>query len=200
MISRVKKIEALFNFSAMAGPNPQFAFLTGYLIGQIDRVHFVEDLSGALISVRMSVRRAAVWPHVPFEAKVRGLTVPHAAAFVRSIAGENTPICVSLEFDTARWTAWYQEVLLPDASFVKDPAKAAEDRSEALWKEFGRTLDVYRECQQLLEKASPDRRKELSYYLGVAQGQMKELSRQMEDLHQYMKRAGEGEGEDKAPV
>ncbi len=188
MISRSKKMDALFNFGIMTGQNPWFSFLTGFLIGQIDRVHFLRDLTGASVAVKMSVRRAAVWPHEPFKATVRGVSMPNTIALVKSVSEEDTPICVSLEFDHADETPWYQDILLPNLSFVKDPAQAAEEESRTLWQEIDRTLDVYRECRALFNEASPERRKELAYYMQIAESQMKELSKQMEDLNKYMKR------------
>jgi len=195
MITRADKLEAISRFGLMVGQNPWFAFLIGYLIGQIDRVNFVDDLQGAEIAIRLSVRQTAIWPHEPFKATVRGITMPNTYTLVRSIANEDTPICVSLDFDHAEDTPWYQAVLLPNVSYVKDVEEAAQADSEALWKEMDRTLDIYREAKSLLKNADPARQKELSYYMALAEDQMKTLSRQMEELNRHMKRLADREQE-----
>jgi len=192
MITRANKLDAITKFGLMVGQNPWFAFLIGYLIGQIDRVSFVSDLKEAEIAIRLSARQSAVWPHEPFRATVRGVSMPNTFTLVRSITEEGTPICVSLDFDHAEDTPWYQAVLLPSASYVKDAAETAQAESDLLWDEMNRTLDIYRETKAIL-KDDPARQGELQYYMNVAEEQMKRLSRQMEELNKHMKRIAERE-------
>ena len=179
----------------MVGRDPWFAFLIGYLIGQIDRVNFVSDLKDAEIAIRMSVRQTTVWPRDPFHATVRGISMPNTFTLVRSINEEQTPICVSLDFDHAEDTPWYQTVLLPNASYVKDVDEAAQAESDVLWKEMDHTLDIYREAKNMLKDGDHFRQKELSYYMALAENQMKTLSRQMEELNKQMKRMAEPDTE-----
>lgn len=193
MISRSKKLAAIYNFGAMVGHNPWYALLIGFLAGQVDRVHFLEDLSGAEIAIRLSARTRTVWPGEPFKATVRGITMPNTFTLIRSIDEENTPICVSFEFDHMEDAPWYQEVLLPNVSFIKDETQAATERSEALWREMDRTLDIYRECKALLKDADPARQKELQYYIQIAEAEMKRLSQQLEELNEKMKRIAKAE-------
>lgn len=188
MIARSQKLEAITRFGLMVSRDPWFAFLIGYLIGQADRVNFVGDLKDADIAVRLSTRESAVWPNDPFKATVRGISMPNTFTLVRSISEEDTPICVSLAFDHAEDTPWYQAVLLPSVSYVKDAAEAAQAESDVLWKEMDHTLDIYREAKAMLKDGDPARQRELSYYTGVAEEQMKRLSRQMEELNKHMKR------------
>lgn len=195
MITRADKIEALSRFGMFVGRDPWFAFLIGYLIGQVDRVNFLADLKDAEIAIRLSVRQTAIWPHEPFKATVRGITMPNTYTLVRSISNEDTPICLSLDFDHAEETPWYQAVLLPDVTFVKDVEEAAQANSEMLWKEMDRTLDIYREAKNRLKDADPSRHKELYYYMALAEDQMKTLSRQMEELNKHMKRLSDREQE-----
>ena len=54
MISRVKKLEALGNFTKLVGDDSVLAYLMGFLTGQVDRVHFVRDPTGADISLMLS--------------------------------------------------------------------------------------------------------------------------------------------------
>lgn len=188
MVDRGSKLDVISRFGMMVGQNPWFAFLIGYLVGQVDRVNFVSDLADAEIAIKLSARHATIWPHEPFKATVRGISMPNTYTLVRSINEEETPICVSLDFDHAEDSPWYQEVLLPDASYVKDAAEMAQSEADVLWKEMDHTLDVYRECKSMLKNGHPDRQRELSYYMGVAEEQMKRLSQQMEDLNKHMKR------------
>lgn len=193
MPNRTKKLEAIFNFGMMVGQNPWFAFLIGFLAGQVDRVNFVRDLREAEIAIKVSARQTALWPHDPFKATVRGVSMPNTYTLVRAISSERTPICVSFDFDHAEEATWYQEVLLPSASYVKDADKALQEESEALWKEMDHTLDVYRECRSLLKDQSPERRRELQFYMRTAEAQMKKLSREMEELNRQMKRLAEAD-------
>jgi uncharacterized protein YpiB (UPF0302 family) len=186
MLSEEKRLTAIYNFGMMTGQNPWFAFLTGYLAGQVHRVWFVQDLKGAEIAVRLCIRRTAIWPNEPFRARVRGVSMPNPFTMVRSIDREDTPICLNLDFDHAEDTPWYQEVLLPNASYVKDPDAQAKEESDALWEEMDRTLDIYRECRSLVQK-DPERKKELQYYLQIAETEMKRLTREMEKLNERMK-------------
>ncbi len=195
MITRAEKLEAISRFGLMVGRDPWFAFLIGYLIGQVDRVNFVRDLKDAEIAVRMSVRETTIWPRDPFSATVRGISMPNTYTLVRSINEEETPVCVSLDFDHADETAWYQIVLLPNASYVKGVDEAAQAESETLWKEMDRTLDIYREAKNMLRDGDLARQKELSYYTALAEDQMKTLSRQMEELNKHMKRLADRETE-----
>ena len=195
MPNRTKKLDAILKFGMMVGQNPWFAFLIGFLVGQIDRVNFVRDLSDAEIAIRLSARQTAIWPRDPFKATVRGVNMPNTYTLVRAICSESTPICVSLDFDHAEETPWYQEVLLPSASYAKDAVTAAQEESEALWKEMDRTLDVYRECRRLLKEQSPERRRELEFYMRTAEAEMKKISRELEELNRQMKRVT---GEDSA--
>jgi len=186
--SRAKKLEALYNCGFMVGQNPWFAFLFGYLVGQVDRVHFVQDLTGAEIAIHLDLRRKRIWPGEPFRATVRGITMPNTFTLVRSMESSDAPICLQVDFDGAEDTPWYQEVVLPGVSYVKDLHEAVQEESDALWKEMDRTLDIYRECKTLLEGASPERRRELQYYMRLAEDQMRKLSAQMDELNRQMKR------------
>lgn len=191
MPTRAKKLEAIYNCGMMVGQNPWFAFLMGYLIGQVDRVHFVQDLSNAEIAISFNLRRRKVWPSEPFKATVRGIDMPNTLTLVRAIEGSDAPICLSFDFDHSEDTPWYQEVILPNVSYVKDASTAAQEESETLWKEMDRSLDLYRECKTLLQEAGPERKKELSYYMRLAEEQMKRLSAQMDELNKHMKKISE---------
>ncbi len=192
MIGRKQKLDAIYNFGTMVAQNPWLAFLMGYLIGQVDRVHFLQDLEGAEVAIRVSAGRATVWPGGPFKATVRGITMPNTYVLVRSIPQDETPICVCLDFDKARETDWYQSVLLPSSAFIEDAEEAAHHESETLWREMDRTLDIYRECRSMLQD-DPERKRELEYYMRTAEEQMKRISRHMDELNRQMKRISESQ-------
>jgi hypothetical protein len=194
--TRAKKLEALYNCGLMAGQNPWYAFLFGYLVGQVDRVHFVRDLTGAEIAINLDFRSRRIWPSEPFRATVRGITMPNTYALVRSMVSSDAPICLQVDFDSSEDTPWYQEVVLPGVSYIKDASEAAQEESDALWKEMDHTLDIYRECKALLEEARPERRRELEYYMRLAEEQMRKLSAQMDELNKHMKRISEHEPQD----
>ncbi|MGE5587637.1 MAG: hypothetical protein ACM3ZO_05440 [Clostridia bacterium] len=190
MISRAKKLEALQNFTMMVGGDPAFAYLMGFLTGQVDRVHFVQNPSGADIAVRLSQGRLTVWPAEPFRATVGGVIVPNPMAFVAAASNSDRQICVSLNFERQDEASWYQEVLLPDVSHVKGPWEAAEEEAKALRAEMDRALDIYSECKRLLEKDEGGRKVELDYYMKIAQEQMRQLSSKLEEVNAELRRLG----------
>ncbi|MGI6627461.1 MAG: hypothetical protein ACOX4K_03830 [Bacillota bacterium] len=187
MVSREKKLDALYTFSVMVIQNPLFSYLLGYLAGQIDRVHFVEDLSGADIAIRLCIRRSALWPREPFQATVRGVSMPSPLSLVRAVNNDDSQICVFLDFDSAHEAAWYREVLLPDVSYIKDAAEAAREESDNLRREMNKTLDIYRECKAMLNTGPPEKKEEMSFYIRLAEQQLRSLSSQLEDLNKRMK-------------
>ncbi|HHX10893.1 MAG TPA: hypothetical protein GX729_05965 [Firmicutes bacterium] len=184
---RGKKLEVLHNFSLMVIRHPLISYLMGFLTGQVDRVHFVADLKGAEVAVKLTMRRKALWPNEPFQATVSGVSMPNPVAFVQAVSGKQSDICVMLDFDNAEDTPWYQEVLLPDVSYVKDTLEAAQEESSRLKREMDRVLDIYRECKAMLNAATPEKKKEMEFYIGVAEQQLKQLSSQLDELNAKMK-------------
>lgn len=191
MISKDKKLEALYNFGLMAMKNPYLSYMTGFLAGQVDRVHFVQDLRGAEAAVRLSVRRRALWPNEPFRATLAGVSMPNPLVFVQALSSKDPQICVVLDFDNAERSQWYQEVLLPNVSYVKDPEKATQEESSRLRREMDRILDIYRECKIASSNSTPSRQKEMEFYINLAEQQLKELSFQLETLNVKMKQLSE---------
>jgi uncharacterized protein YpiB (UPF0302 family) len=187
VIPRDKKLEALHNFSLMVIRHPLLSYLMGFLIGQVDRVHFVADLRGAEVAVKLTMRRKALWPNEPFQATVSGVTMPNPVAFVQAVSNKQSEICVMLDFDNAEDTPWYQEVLLPDASYVQDTLEAAQEESLRLKQEMDRVLDIYRECKTMLNTAAPEKKKEMEFYINLAEQQLKQLSTQLDELNAKMK-------------
>ncbi len=188
MISRAKKLEVLNNFTMMVGGDPAFAYLMGFLTGQVDRVHFVENAAGADIALRLSQGKLTVWPAEPFRATVGGVIIPNPIAFVAAASKSDRQICVSLSFERADEAPWYQEVLLPDVSYVSGPAESAEEEARALRAEMDRALDIYSECKRLLENDEGSRKQELDYCMRVAQEQMKQLSTKLEEVNAALQR------------
>ncbi len=187
VVPRGKKLEVLHNFSLMVIRHPLISYLMGFLTGQVDRVHFVADLKGAEVAVKLTMRRKALWPNEPFQATVSGVSMPNPVAFVQAVSGKQSDICVMLDFDNAEDTPWYQEVLLPDVSYVKDTLEAAQEESSRLKREMDRVLDIYRECKAMLNAATPEKKKEMGFYIGVAEQQLKQLSSQLDELNAKMK-------------
>lgn len=188
MVPREKKLKALYNLTLMVVQNPLLTHLFGYLTGQVDRVHFVENLAGADIAVKISLRRLTLWPADPFSATVKGVSMPNSLALVQAISDqEDIPICISVDFDNINEAYWYQEVLLPDVSYVKDVVEAAKEESSLLRQEMDRVLDIYRECQMLYNSTTGDRQKEMAYYIKVAEQELKALSDKLEEVNRRMR-------------
>lgn len=191
LVARDKKLEALHNFSLMVIRNPLLSYLMGFLTGQVDRVHFVADLRGADVAVKLCIRRKALWPNEPFQATIAGVSMPNPMSFVQAVSNKQAEICVMLDFNNAEDTGWYQEVLLPDVSYVKDTLEAAHEESSRLKREMDRVLDIYRECKVMLDSAAPDRKKEMEFYITLAEQQLKQLSNQLDELNARMKQWNE---------
>ncbi len=187
MISRSEKLEAINNFAVLVGNEPALAYLMGFLAGQVDRVHFVRDTVGADVSLRLSQGKITVWPAEPFRAMVGGVIVPNPMAFVAAVSKTSTPICVSLAFERSDEVPWYRQVVLPDVSYVKASAEAAEEEATALRAEMDRALDIYAECMRLVEAESGARKRELDYYMSVAQEQMRQLSIKLDEVNAQLK-------------
>jgi len=188
LVPREKKLKALYNLTLMVVQNPLLTYLFGYLTGQVDRVHFVENLAGADIAVKISLRRLTLWPADPFSATVKGVSMPNSLALVQAISDqEDIPICISVDFDNINEAYWYQEVLLPDVSYVKDVVEAAKEESSLLRQEMDRVLDIYRECQMLYNSTTGDRQKEMAYYIKVAEQELKALSDKLEEVNRRMR-------------
>ncbi|NLS44760.1 MAG: hypothetical protein GX969_03355 [Firmicutes bacterium] len=189
MVSQAKKLEALGNFTKLVGDDPVLAYLMGFLTGQVERVHFVRDSQGADIFLRLSQDKFTVWPGEPFRANVGGVVMPHPIAFVKAVGQTHSDrqICVSLHFERANETDWYQEVLLPDVSHVRLGVEAVEQEARVLRSEMDHALDIYAECKRLLEKSESERKTELDYYMSVAQAQMKLLSGKLEEVSTQLK-------------
>jgi len=188
LVSREKKIQALYNFTLMVMQNPLLTYLLGYLTGQVDRVNFVEDISGADIAIKVNLRRLTLWPTDPLNASVKGVSMPNSIALLQAIVDEeDLPICVCFDFDNMREAYWYQEVLLPDVSYVKDVEEAAREQSSLLREEMDRILDIYRECQTLYNSTSGQRQEEMAYYMKLAERELKTLSDKLEEVNKRMR-------------
>lgn len=117
--------------------------------------------------------------------------MPNPMSFVQAVSNKQAEICVMLDFNNAEDTGWYQEVLLPDVSYVKDTLEAAHEESSRLKREMDRVLDIYRECKVMLDSAAPDRKKEMEFYITLAEQQLKQLSNQLDELNARMKQWNE---------
>jgi len=187
LVSREKKIIALYNLTLMVIQNPFLTYLSGYLTGQVDRVNFVEDISGADIAIEINLRRLTLWPREPLQSSVKGVSMPNSLALVQAIMEQDLPICISLDFDNVREAYWYQEVLLPNVSYVRGVEEAAKEESSLLRQEMDRILDIYRECQALYNSTSGKRQEEMTYYIKLAEQELKTLSDRLEEVNNRMR-------------
>ncbi len=187
MVTKEKKLEVLYKFSLVVIKNPLLSYLMGFLAGQVDRVHFVNDLTGAEISLQLCVRSLALWPTEPFRATTGGISMPNPISFVQAVSKSRSQICVRLDFDNAENAEWYQEVLLPNVSYVKNAAEAAEEEIFKLKQEMNRSLDIYRECKNMLNDSVPDKQEEIKFYIKLAEQQLKKLSYRLETLNTKIK-------------
>ena len=52
---------------------------------------------------------------------------------------------------------------------------------------MNKTLDIYRECKAMLNTGPPEKKEEMSFYIRLAEQQLRSLSSQLEDLNKRMK-------------
>lgn len=187
-----EKLRALLQFAAMVQGSPALVLLLGFLAGQIDRVHFVSDLGGAPVAIRLSSGRRRIWPSPPFEATLRGVNVPDPVTLVSALSGNQDPICLSIEFEGAQSEAWYQNLVVPRyidvAAGRTAEHRAAEHRLEDLRRQIDHALDVYNECRRLLEEGDPAREAELQIFKEMAERELKECSEQLARLESTLQK------------
>lgn len=188
------KLRALLQFAAMVQGSPGLVLLMGYLAGQLHRVHFVEDLSGAPVAVRLSSGRRRIWPAPPFEAHVRGVEVPDPVTLVSALSGTNDPICLSIAFEGLSAEPWYEALVVPrylDVAAGRTPERqAAERRVEELRGRIDHALDVYSECRRLLDEGDPAREADLKVFVEMAERELKECSDELARLEAGLPKRG----------
>ncbi|MBX6378513.1 MAG: hypothetical protein IRY95_08185 [Clostridia bacterium] len=166
--------------------------LLGFLAGRLDRVHFVRSLDQARVAARLSTRPGTLWPHRSFEGFVDGVPVPSPFLFIAALVERDDDIFVNLDFPGAGEAPWYQTVL---ADAPQDLAAAnPEERMEELRQRIDHTLDVYAECQRLLQNGAGEREQELSFFLNLARMEMQALSRELNSLRQELDQQGRARG------
>jgi hypothetical protein len=193
-IDRRAKWIAIRNYAASAPMDVGRVAILSFLAGRLDQVHFVRDLEGARVALRLTNPRRLVVPGPPFQAVVDGVPVPNPMLFIAAMAERDDAIYVRLDFDGAEEADWYQAVLEEGAGRA---GRAAEEdprwRIDLLRERVNHALDVYRECRRLLDEGHPEREAELRFFLDMARTEMADLSREIRELGAQLPRP-EGEG------
>ncbi|MDI3316979.1 MAG: hypothetical protein QJR14_05115 [Bacillota bacterium] len=182
-IDRRAKWVALRNYAGSAPMDVGRVALLAFLAGRLDQVHFVRDLEGARVTLRLTQSRRLVVPGPPFQAVVDGVPIPNPMLFIAAMAERDDAIYVQLEFDGAEDADWYQAVL--EESAGEAGGNLEEDprwRIELLRERVNHALDVYRECRRLLAEGHPEREAELKFFLSMARTEMADLSREIREL------------------
>jgi len=187
-----EKLRLLYSFASLMPPEPNLMFLTGLLAGAIDRLHFVRDLTGAPIAIRLAAGRARIWPAPGLEIKLRDVTVPDPMTLGSVLAGTEDPICVQLVLSGHHESEEFQRLVVDsyaDVAAGRDAnVKSKEERIEELKVQVDRALDIYSEClQQLRSGEDPGERKvQLKFFLQMAQKELEECSREMRELEREL--------------
>lgn len=188
------KLRAVLQLAAMVQGSPGLVLLMGYLAGQLHRVHFVADLAGAPVAVRLSSARRRIWPSPPFEAHVRGVSVPDPVTLVSALSGTDDPVCVLVEFEGLDAEPWYEALVVPryiDVAAGRTPERqASERRVDELRHRIDHALDVYNECRRLLEEGDPAREAELKVFQEMAERELRECSDELARLEAGLQKRG----------
>jgi len=173
VVDRAKKWEALKRFLQI-GPldSPRLAAVA-FLAGRLERVRFVSDIESSPVGVRISARKRALWPNVPFFARVHGVEMPDPFFFIAALATSDETIDVLLEVDLEEREDGWLDAVLEDGV-----EETPQGRVNALRVEIDRLLDIYNEIRRGLEGAA-EGREDYRRFLEIAQGDIEALTREL---------------------
>ncbi len=186
---QAEKLNLLYDFANYLPPDPLYMFTLGLLVGVTDRVHFVRELSGAPIALRLLSTKARLWPGPGFHATVNEVSVPDPMTFASVIAKNEDPICVELVcpglFET---NEFYQELLVDNYAFIRSGQDAStqytDKRINELRTEINQALDVYNECVRQSAERAEHRQEEVKTFMKMAKKQLAQCSKEMKRLEE----------------
>ncbi|HHO81400.1 MAG TPA: hypothetical protein ENN00_00945 [Bacillaceae bacterium] len=175
MVDRTKKWEALKRFLQTGPLDPPRLAAVAFLAGRLERVRFVSDIESSPVGVRISTRKRALWPNVPFFARVHGVEVPDPFLFIAALATSDETIDVRLEVDPEEREDGWLDAVLEDAE-----QETPQERVDALRAEIDRLLDIYNEIRHGLEGAK-ERREDYRRFLEIVQRDIEALTRELRE-------------------
>lgn len=184
------KIRILQKVAVEAYPDAMLVYLFGLLMGSVERVHFVRDLEGAPVAVQANVGRTRVWPTLPWQATIGGMSFPDPLTFASALAQRTDPICVRLTFDGSENDEDLQSIVVDSYADVAAGRTAgvveAEERIDDLKERIDRALDIYNETRRLMADGDPERQTELEAYQRIAQEELQACTRQLRTLEMHV--------------
>lgn len=185
-MSRSAKLNALRHIGMAAGDGSLIPLLA-FLAGRLDRVHFVQDVGEADVSVHISLNMR-LWPRLPFRAQVDGATINNPIMFIDIVALRDDDIYVRVDLGTIEPPPWYAEVL---DSFTPGRKSALEVSIEQIREKIDLALDAYRIANEGLSSRGEEERAYLKFVVEKAKAEMRALNSQLAELES---RIGKGDG------
>ena len=191
MITSEKKLNALMRFSALVQQQPGMVLLAGYLAGQVNRIHFVQNSEGAPVIIRLAARRFPLISKPPYMAHVNGVSIPDPVSLIHVLHENQDPVAVQLDLDPAEAEEWYQDVVVSNIYAASREENDTKQEVQNLQKEIDQALDIYNECRKVLESfdeetSDPEQKKRLQLFLRMAQEDIRRLSQRMAELNQII--------------
>lgn len=190
MIDTNKKLNALMRFSTLVQQYPGLVLLTGYLAGQVERLHFVKDATGASVLIRLMARRFPLISKPPYMAQVNGVSIPDPVSLIQVLHDNTDPLAVQLDLDPSE-LEWYEEVVVSNIHVAHREEESTANESSELQQEIDHVLDIYNECRKILddlqhaeEEHDVERVKQIKYFLNMARNDMRRLSMRLTELAQ----------------
>ncbi|HEX6972103.1 MAG TPA: hypothetical protein VF234_07775 [Limnochordia bacterium] len=160
------------------------------MAGAIDRVHFVRDTAEAPIAIDLVIGRARLWPTGPIRVRVRGLSIEDPMSLGSSLALTTDPICVHVRGGGLEESELFQELVHENYDDVlaggATPREKKERWAQGLREQIDRALEIYQECNRLLEAGDPERRTELELYRRLAREELQKAGRELRALEQAL--------------
>lgn len=186
-----QKINLLYSFSELLPQEPFSYFTIGLLVGLIDRVHFVKNLTGAPIGIRITSNAARLWPHPSISAFVNNISIPDPMTLGSYLVNSSDPICVELIHPYLFRDETIQHLFFDEFADIKDgPSEEKHykvQRTEKLREQINHALDVYNECQAQLEQSHSEQHKEqLQSFMRIAKQSLTECSRELKQLEEQL--------------
>ena len=168
-------------------PFPAIQTVVGYLLADSERVHFVRQLrSDHALAMAISAHRRIELPMAPWQGYIRGVPVPDPYAWIDAARRLGVrEVAVRVSTDDPRLLTLVEGLTTEDADRTEH--QALTDRMEELRGKVDQVLDIYNELRHLLT-VDPERAEDLDRFVGMAEGEMQSLGR---ELNQLKERLGE---------
>ncbi len=183
MADETTRLDVLLRLGRHLPQSADIFFLLGFLAGNLDRVHFVQNLEGAPVQIHVAAGRRQIWPKPPIDAVVHGVPLPLPGMVVSALSERDDPICVQISVDDPPEQAWFDQFAVAGYEEVHRPEDTLRERVQSVRIRIDQALDVYRECRRLLDEGEGVEEAQLQFFLGLAETEIEGLTAQLNALN-----------------